>query len=116
MLGRDYDNHRCKMNPVRKTAIKALTFFFLGMVLGVAGNIIVVGRHPFTHVMLGVIIAIPFCVTALVFALRVMWRSFKEQNLDGLTLFLARGALPLIILLGIVLSGMVFFQLMLGFP
>jgi hypothetical protein len=104
------------MNPVRKTAIKALTFFCLGVVLGVAGNIIVVGRHPRQNVLLGVIIAIPFCVTALVFALRAMWRSFKEQNLDGLTLLLARGALPLIILSGIVLLGIVLFQLMLGFP
>jgi hypothetical protein len=105
-----YHDNSYTMNLVRKLAVKALIFLFLGVVLALVGHSISAGgRNPFPNVMFGVIIATPLCViTALVYGVRAIWGSFHEQNLDGLTLLLARGALPLVllfILFGVVRLG-----------
>jgi hypothetical protein len=97
------------VNPVRKLAVKALVFLFLGVVFALIIHGMGPGRSPYPNLTFGILVATPLCViTALIYGVRAIWRSFKEQNLNRLTLLLARGALPLVvlfILFGIVLFG-----------
>jgi len=86
------------MNSLRKTGLKAIAFFVLGAVLGAAGNIISPNQDPARAGMLGGMVAFICWAIALVFALMAFKRSFNGKH-DGLTLFLARAPLGIIILL-----------------
>ncbi|MBA3385175.1 MAG: hypothetical protein H0W30_20430 [Gemmatimonadaceae bacterium] len=86
------------MNSLRKTGLKALAIFVLGLILGVAGNIISPGQDPAGGAMLGGLIAFVCWAVAFVFAIIAFKRSFNAKH-DSLTLFLARAPLGIIILL-----------------
>lgn len=86
------------MNSLRKTGLTAIAFFVLGVVLSAAGGIILPGQDPAGGAMLGGLIAFILWAIALVFAIMAFKRSFNGKH-DGLTLFLARAPLGIIILL-----------------
>ena len=86
------------MNSLRKTGLTAIAFFVLGLVLGGAGKVIAPNQDAAGAGMLGGMIAFICWAIALVFALIAFKRSFNGKH-DGLTIFLARAPLGVIILL-----------------
>lgn len=84
------------MNALRKTGLTAFVFLVLGLILGGAGRIIAPGQAAGSG-MLGGLIAFGCWAIGLVFALIAFKRSFNGKH-DGLTLFLARAPLGIIIL------------------
>lgn len=86
------------MNSLRKTGLTAMAFFVVGLLLGEGGRIIAPGQDAAGASMLSGTIAFICWGIALVFAFSAFKRSFNGKH-DGLTIFLARAPLGIIILL-----------------